>query len=301
MSRIRFIKMEGCGNDYVFVDGGLASNATDLDSLGSAKEWIPRIVDRHRGVGGDGLILLLPGEKEAFRMQMWNADGSAGLLCLNGLRCAAKYVAEETETGDEFVVETASGDRRVRVFRNEEGKVHEVEVDAGTPDFRRKALPALGEGDELWAERFYVGGTDLLGYGVSVGNPHLVLWMDEEEALWRAPLAEIGEPLSEDPRFPKGVNVHLVTVRNGKGLVMRSWERGSGLTLACGSGAVGSFAVVRRLGEAPAEASVEMPGGSVRMAERGDGSLIMRGPAREVFRGNWAPSGGGTIEIRGRE
>jgi diaminopimelate epimerase len=215
---------------------------------------------------------------------MWNADGSEGLLCLNGLRCTAKYAAEAVPLDDEFVVETAAGERRVRVHRAGE-RVEEVEVEAGTADFRRTSIPAVGDADELWDERFYLGGLDLPGYGVSVGNPHLVLWMDEEEAVWRTPLSEIGGPFHADRRFPEGVNVHLVSPRKGAGLVMRSWERGSGETLACGSGAVAAFAVARRLEKVPERGEVVMPGGTVMMSQDDRGALLMRGPAMEVFRG----------------
>ena len=293
---VHFIKMEGCGNDYIFVDVGLAADSVDIDSLGVVADWVPRIADRHDGVGGDGLILLSSGNKAPVRMRMWNADGSEGLLCLNGLRCVAKYAAEETDAGDEFVVETAAGNRVVRVSRDPSGRVREVEVEAGIPDFRRESLPALGTGEELWHEPFYVGGMDLLGYAVSVGNPHLMLWMDEEPALWRAPLEEIGEPFGDDPRFPEGINVHLLSKRGRGDLVMRSWERGSGATLACGSGAAGAFAVARRLGTVASEATVIMPGGAVRMLSGDDGTLLMRGPAREVFRGDWHLPEEGMIE-----
>jgi diaminopimelate epimerase len=291
MKPIHFVKMEGCGNDYVFVDAGLARNGLDAETRLALTGWIPRLVDRHHGVGGDGLILLEPGARAPVRMAMWNIDGSEGRLCLNGLRCVAKYAAEDGKAGDAFTVETAAGDRKVRVRRDAAGRVEEVEVEAGVPDFRREAIPAVGTGEELWHERFYVAGMDLYGYGVSVGNPHLVLWLDEEDALWRAPLLEIGHAFEHDHRFPEGVNVHLVTGR-GRRLALRSWERGSGATLACGTGSVAAFAVARRLGLAAEEAEVMMPGGAVFIREEGD-QLIMRGPAREVFRGEWDPSSTG--------
>lgn len=284
MTPVRFVKMEGCGNDYVFLDGGVGSHVVDTASLPAPARIAPLIADRHRGVGGDGLILLEPGTAGPVRMRMWNADGSEGRLCLNGLRCAALYVSRESDAGAAFTVETAAGDRRVTVLRAEEDG--EVEIEAGDPDYRRASLPARGEAEELWDERFYVGGMVLSGYGVSVGNPHLILWMEEEEAVHRAPLAEIGEPFEKDPRFPEGVNVHLVS-GNGRGIVMRSWERGSGATLACGSGAVGAFAVARRLGIVPDEAPVRMPGGTVSLRVGDEGGLVMRGPARETFRGTW--------------
>lgn len=285
MTRFPFVKMEGCGNDYVFIDVGLTPGSVKESSLGEVEKWVARIADRHHGVGSDGLILLSPGVDAPVRMRMWNADGSKGLLCLNGLRCAAKYAAEAIALGDEFVVETAAGQRKVRVHRSGEGTVEDVEVEAGTADFRRTAIPATGDPEELWGERFHLGGLDLPGYGVSVGNPHLVLWMDEEPAVWRAPLGEIGGPFEADPRFPEGVNVHLVSSREGRALVMRSWERGSGETMACGSGAVAAFAVARRLEKIPERGEVVMPGGRVEMRQEGNGALIMRGPAREVFRG----------------
>jgi diaminopimelate epimerase len=284
---VRFIKMEGCGNDYVFVDAGIGSAAVDPDALGDPGELARRVSDRHRGIGSDGLIVLRPGESGPVRMTMYNADGSEGRLCLNGLRCAAKYAAETVrEAGESFGVETAAGRFPVRVHRGPDGAVTEVEVRVPPPDFRRSALPALRSGDEIWGETFPAAGLDLPGYGVSVGNPHLVLWIGES-AIADAPLEAIGRPLEGDPRFPEGVNVHLAAGRAQGGLVMRSWERGSGITQACGSGAVAVFAVARRLGRAPESCAVEMPGGEVRMRWLEDGSILMAGPALEVFRGDW--------------
>lgn len=282
MNKVRFIKMEGCGNDYVFLDGLTG------ESNGLPKDIGPlarKLSDRHHGIGSDGLILLLPGDDSPVRMRMWNADGSEGRLCLNGLRCAARYAAEELELDPSFVVETAAGDRKVTMHRDAEGRVEEVEVEVGPADYRRAAIPALGEDKELWGDRFYVGGMDLAGYGLSVGNPHLVLWMEEEEAVWRAPLEDIGEPFNDDLRFPEGINVHLVSASPGRGILMRSWERGSGITQACGTGAVAAFAVANRLKAVGSSAVVRMPGGSLRMSIDDSGRLIMRGPAREVFRG----------------
>jgi diaminopimelate epimerase len=281
MPRLRFIKMEGCRNDYVFLDGGLGSEAMALPEGAPFAEWARVISDRHSGVGGDGLILLEPGAHHAVRMRMWNADGSEGRLCLNGLRCAAKYVAEETGVGDRFTVETISGDRPVCVFRDASGRVNEVEVLVGVPDFRRSALPASGSGNELWGETFQVGGRTLPGYAVSVGNPHLVFPVSGR--IEDVPLEALG-PWSRAARFPDGMNVHVLARIEG-GLDMRSWERGTGATLACGSGAVAVYAVAHRLGLVGNESDVHMPGGTVQLRENDEGALILRGPAREVFRG----------------
>jgi diaminopimelate epimerase len=287
-TRIPFVKMEGCGNDYVFIDAGLTPDAVDVEALGAFDELARAVSDRHYGVGSDGLILLEAGDMSPMRMRMWNADGSEGLLCLNGLRCAAKYAAESVRgLGETFMVETAAGERRVRAHRSALGGVEEVEVWTGEPDFRRESLPASGSGPEIWGDRFPAGSIELPGFAVSVGNPHLVLWAARGDVVRRAALAEFGPRLEKDPRFPRGVNVHVVAATGRDALVMRTWERGSGLTLACGTGAVAAYAVALRLGEVQGEVVARMPGGEVWMRREETGGLVMRGPAREVFRGEW--------------
>lgn len=286
--RIPFVKMEGCGNDYVFIDAGLTRDGTEPGALGALDELARAISDRHYGVGGDGLILLEAGDVSPVHMRMWNADGSEGLLCLNGLRCAAKYAAESVRgLGETFVVETAVGERMVRAHRSSGGGVGEVEVWAGEPDFRRESIPARGSGPEIWGDRFPAGPIELPGFAVSVGNPHLVLWAAREDVVRAAALGEFGPRLEKDARFPHGVNVHVVAAAGKDALVMRTWERGSGLTLACGTGAVAAYAVALRLGEAQGEVVVRMPGGEVWMRREEPGGIVMRGPAREVFRGLW--------------
>jgi diaminopimelate epimerase len=221
-------------------------------------------------------------------MRMWNADGSEGRLCLNGLRCVAKLAAEAMAgIGDSFPVETAAGPRAVTVFRDGEGLVHEVEVDAGTPDFRRSSIPAEGEAEEIWGEQFETAIGPLPGHALSVGNPHVVLWMESPGSVREAALESIGPPLAEHPRFPEGVNVHLAAARDRERLLFRPWERGSGPTRACGTGAVAVFAVARRLGRVEPRGMVAMPGGEVTLRETPGGELQLRGPAREVFRGVW--------------
>jgi diaminopimelate epimerase len=277
---VPFVKMEGCGNDYVFVDAGFAA------VLGEPGDWAAAISDRHTGVGGDGLIVLTRGTRTPLRMRMWNADGSEGKLCLNGLRCAARYAYETGDPGSEFTVETAAGDRRVRVLPPAGSTPFLVEVEAGRPAFARNAIPATGDAALLWGEPFTVDGETWPGYGLSVGNPHLVLW-GSETAVSRARLETAGPVVAGDPRFPEGVNVHLAARRSPDALVMRSWERGSGMTLACGTGAVAVFAAARRLGTVGSRAAVAMPGGTVTMTDDPGRGLIQRGPARETFRGVW--------------
>jgi diaminopimelate epimerase len=282
---MRFVKLEGCGNDYVFVDAGLLPGCEAPP--GNPAALAVRVSERRYGIGSDGLILLDAGARGPVRMRMWNADGTEGLLCLNGLRGAAKYAADRLpDLGDAFDVETASGVRPVRVLRDEEGRVYEVEVRVGPPDFRREALPAAGDRDELWDEAVTVEGVSFAAYGVSVGNPHLVLMVGSAQEVEDAPLEAVGRSFEDPARFPGGINVHVAAVA-GEELTLRHWERGSGATLACGSGAAAAFAVARRLGAIPAEAAVRIPGGVLLLHEAPDGVLVLRGPVREVFTGDW--------------
>jgi diaminopimelate epimerase len=288
---IPFVKMEGCGNDYVYLDAGLATGAGHTQDWDPLDEIARAVSDRHFGVGSDGLIVL---DKPAAnpRMRMFNADGSEGELCLNGLRCAAKLVADVLpELEHAFVMDTAAGPRHVVVADTGPGRAMVV-VEAGHPEFGRARIPATGSAPELWDEVFTVGAgiagaATLPGYGVSVGNPHLVLWAFHRDQVRDADMRAVGSPLEHDPRFPQGVNIHLVAAGDDGALHVRHWERGSGATLACGSGAVAVFAVARRLGRAEAKVTVHMPGGDVVMEQRDDGSLIQTGPAVEVFRGTW--------------
>jgi diaminopimelate epimerase len=183
-------------------------------------------------------------------------------------------------------METASGVRRVRVTAS--SPAHStVRVEVGRPEFRRGHIPAAGEGAELWDEPVEVSGRTFPGYGLSLGNPHLVLWFDAVESLLAHPIREF-HPLSVNTAlFPEGVNVHGALRAGPDELRMRTWERGSGETQACGSGSVAVFAVARRLGLVGGRATVHMPGGPVVMEENPDGLLVMTGPAEEVFSGVW--------------
>ena len=293
-----FVKMEGCGNDYVLVDAGLTAAGVDPASLDPLDDLARRVSDRHYGVGSDGLILMLPGRDAPVRMRIFNADGSEAELCLNGLRCVASYAARALPgAGEAFTVETGAGPRPVRVRVQDEHHA-EVEVQVGGAGLpaegsAEKAAPARPVAGEAVApgvpavreERFPEMG--LSGYAIDVGNPHLVLWRDNAAAVDAADLAVLGPRLEKDPRFPARTNVHWVARTASGALHMRSWERGSGITLACGSGAVAVFRVARALGKAAPRVVVQMPGGDVRLREEPDGSIFLTGPAREVFRGSW--------------
>jgi len=276
---VRFTKVEGAGNDYVLVD------ADELAARDPA-EVSRAISDRHRGVGSDGLLVVGPGTGEAVAaMRIFNADGSEGRMCGNGLRCVVRWLAERHGlTGHEFVVATASGPRRGR--RDAEGA---VTVSMGRPDFRPASLPVDLPGDgsapaELPLPAGLPADPDV-AFCVSTGNPHLVVRVGDVTG---ADLALYGRTLQADPRLGDGANVHLVQSDGQDRLVVRPFERGSGATRACGTGAVAVAAVARNLGWiGPGVCRVAMPGGELAVSLDEDGEAWLGGPSRLVFDGEW--------------
>ncbi len=260
---MRFTKMQGLGNDYVYVN--CFEEKVEAPTLAAKK-----VSDRHFGVGSDGLILICPSDRADCRMEMYNADGSRGAMCGNGIRCVAKYAYEAGLVKHaDMSVETDSGIRHVKC-RPENGKVRLVEVDMGTP--------VVGEREAfLWGKR------ELFFTPVDMGNPHAVFFDEGEE------LPEVtcfGPAVEKSSRFPGGVNVEAIHVENGRTLSMRVWERGSGETMACGTGACASFAAARTLGFVGDTGTVKLLGGDLEIFWPGPGEpLRMTGPAVEVFRG----------------
>ncbi len=260
---LKFAKMQGLGNDYVYVN---CFEETVKEPELAAK----RISDRHFGVGSDGLILICPSRRADCRMEMYNADGSRGAMCGNGIRCVAKYAYEAGLVGKtDMVVETDSGIRHVRC-RPENGRVRLVEVDMG--------IPVVGE-----REAFVWEGRKLWFTPVDMGNPHAVFFEDGS-GLPAVPV--FGPVVEKSPRFPGGVNVEAVRAEDETTLSMRVWERGSGETMACGTGACASFAAAKTLGLVGNAGVVKLLGGELEIAWAGPGEpLFMTGPAVEVFRG----------------
>lgn len=286
---MRFLKVEGAGNDYVLVDA-FRERCRDPFALSRA------ISDRHTGVGSDGLLLVGPppaGSRAAAEMRMYNADGSEGRMCGNGLRCVVRWLVREGRgRRGEVLVETAAGPRRGRLLSDVgEGR---VEVSMGRPSFLPEDVPARLPGDGAAPPVFPVPDELALpareAHAVSVGNPHVVLRVPDPAAV---DLARCGAPIETHPSFPDGVNVHFAALHEfAPGatplLDVRPWERGSGATRACGTGAVATAAVARALGWTDADrVDVQMPGGrlGVRFDETGEAWLV--GPARLVFHGEW--------------
>ncbi len=271
---MRFVKVEGAGNDYVLVE--------TFGQRVEAPAALARAVSaRHGGIGSDGLLLVgppdAPGAEASLRI--FNADGSEGRMCGNGLRCVVLWLLQERRApGPEVRVQTASGLRRGR--RLADGT---VETDMGVPDFGRAALGLTGEGAAELPAPSGAGADPPLAYGVSVGNPHLVLRV---AAPARVDLPAVAGALQR--AVPGGANVHVIAVRGRDLLEARPFERGSGATQACGTGAVACAAVARRQGWIEADVvRVAMPGGELRV--RWDGRLMasLAGPARLPFTGEW--------------
>ncbi|HLU38436.1 MAG TPA: diaminopimelate epimerase [Planctomycetota bacterium] len=265
MMRLRFVKMEGAGNDYVYVDA--IRQRIDLDV---AQRLAPRLADRHYGIGGDGLILLAPSASADVRMVMWNADGSRGAMCGNGVRCLAKLAYDEgIARRPSIVVETDGGVRAVDLLFDG-ATVVGARVDMGAVRVETEPRTLLLTGRTV---TFHAG---------DAGNPHAVVFVDDVDA---APVEEVGRGLQRAATFPDGVNVEFVEVRPDGSLRQRTFERGSGETLACGSGATVAAAAAVRTGRvAGPKVDVLLRGGTLTI-DVGDDRVLMSGPAREVFRG----------------
>ena len=261
---MKFTKMHGLGNDYVYVNG-FKEKEQDWGEVSKA------VSAPHFGVGSDGLIVILPSEKADFKMRMFNADGSEGEMCGNGIRCVGKYVYDHKMTDKkDITVETLAGIKRLHLTTEGE-KVSAVEVDMGkaevSEDVMMKVSPVKG----------------YKGTPVNVGNPHVVIFVKDVDKI---EIEKDGPIIENHKHFPNRTNVEFVEVLNRHTLKMRVWERGSGETMACGTGACASVVAGVSKGLIDADASVELRGGrlSVRVDEN-DGHIYMTGPATRVFSG----------------
>ena len=279
---MKFTKMHGCGNDYVYVD------CTE-HMLADPSAAAIAVSDRHFGVGGDGLILICPSDKADFRMAMYNADGSEGSMCGNGIRCVAKFVYDKGLTDKTTLnIETKAGIKTLELTV-ENGKVSLVKVNMGMPDFRAEAVPVVGLGREVpglgegvIGQTVTVAGKPWTMTCLSMGNPHAVVWVDDVASL---PLEQIGPAFEHAPYFPDRVNTEFVQVLNDHEINMRVWERGSGETLACGTGACASTAACYLNGRTGAQVMVHLRGGDLAVELGEDGCIYMTGPATTVFEG----------------
>ena len=275
---MKFTKMQGLGNDYIYVNGF-------EETVENPAETARKISDRHFGVGSDGLVLILPCEEADFEMRMFNADGSEAEMCGNASRCVGRYVYERGLTGKtELTLKTGSGIRDMKL-EVRDGKVLSVSVDMGMPELRPERIPVMLEGENAVSRPLEAAGESLRVPCVSMGNPHAVIFTEDAD---RAEVERIGRAVETHPLFPRKTNVEFVTVRDRQHLRMRVWERGSGETMACGTGACASLVAAVLNGLCDREAELELNGGRLSVLwDEKTGRVFQRGPAEFVFEGEW--------------
>ena len=271
--RRKFVKMHGAGNDYIYFDC-LQEDIADKGGVAL------RLSDRHNGIGGDGAVFICPSKVADARMRMFNADGSEGNMCGNAIRCVAKYLYDSgIVSKEEMRIETKSGIKSLHCCA-EEGKVRSVRVDMGPASFDPAALPVLLEGEVIGRTVSVAGGQYAITC-VSMGNPHCVLFTDPDSV----DIEKVGPKFECDPLFPERVNTEFVSVIGKNALKMRVWERGSGETLACGTGACAAAAAACACGlcERGEDITVQLRGGTlvIRVGE----TVSMTGEAVLVFTG----------------
>lgn len=274
---MKFTKMHGCGNDYVYVD-------CTQEELDNPEEAAVKVSDRHFGIGSDGLILICSSETADFRMAMYNADGSEGAMCGNGIRCVAKYVYDKGLTDKENIsIETKSGIKELELTV-EDGKVSLVKVNMGAPILRAKDIPVDVDTEKCIDSDINVDGKDYKITCVSMGNPHAVTFIDEDVKTF--PIEKIGPKFENHPMFPDRVNTEFVQVLNRHEVNMRVWERGSGETLACGTGTCATVVACVLNGLTDDEVTVHLLGGDLFIKyDRENDTVWMTGPAVIAFEG----------------
>ena len=288
---MRFTKMHGLGNDYIYVNC-FTETVNDPESLAV------QLSDRHTGIGGDGLILICPSDSADVRMRMFNVDGSEAEMCGNGIRCLAKYVCDYdlARVGGGFAaaggksyekslnIETPRGILTVGLQLGGDGKVSMVCVNMGEPILAAEDIPVSLKGDKIVNHPIEIDGTELEMTCVSMGNPHAVFFCKDTNAIY---LEKIGPLIENHPIFPQRTNAHFVTVHSANEFTMRTWERGSGITMACGTGACASLIAGVLGGWTDRNALGHLPGGDLELVwSEADNCVYMAGPAVEVFSGN---------------
>lgn len=273
---MKFTKMHGLGNDYVYVN----CFEEKIDNPPAVARFVS---DRHFGIGSDGLIMINPSKTADFEMEMYNADGSRGEMCGNGIRCVAKYVYDYGLTDKtQISVETLGGIKYLDLTV-EDGKVSLVKVDMGTPELEADLIPIISEREQVIDEPIEVDGKEYHMTGVSMGNPHAVIYVDDVKGL---DLEKIGPKFENHERFPKRINTEFVHCIDRQTVEMRVWERGSGETLACGTGAcaVAVSSILNNLTDT--QVTVKLLGGDLQIEwDREKDRVFMTGPATVVFDG----------------
>jgi diaminopimelate epimerase len=278
VKNVKFTKMHGCGNDYVYID--CTENSIENEEAAAI-----RLSDRHFGIGGDGMILIKKSDIADFEMAMFNADGSRGAMCGNGIRCVAKFVFDHKLTDKTSIAIESMGAIKYIDLEVENGKAIGAKVDMGKPNLKASDIPVLTENEKAVNEPISVDGKEYKMTCVSMGNPHAVIFIDKSPK--EIELEKIGPKFENNPVFPDRTNTEFIKVIDRKNLEMRVWERGSGETLACGTGACASAVAAIINGYCDNEVTVHLLGGDLKISWSGNEneSVFMTGPATTVFEG----------------
>ena len=275
--KINFTKMHGAGNDYVYVN-------CFREKVDDPGELSILLSDRHKGIGGDGLVLICPSDKADAQMRMFNLDGSEGAMCGNAIRCVAKFIYDNgIAHKDTVTIETKSGIKTIQI-RNKNDRFISASVDMGKAVFVPAEIPMSCGGDSFVSKPITVGGKDYLCTAVSMGNPHAVIFTDGIDSL---DLEKTGPQFENHKLFPNRINTEFIEVIDAHTLNMRVWERGSGETFACGTGACASAvaAVLNGFCARDEEILIHLRGGDLRITYKSDETVIMKGPAEFICEG----------------
>ncbi len=275
---MKFTKMHGIGNDYIYV------NCFE-EKVDNPEKVSIYVSDRRKGIGSDGLVMIMPSDKADFRMRIFNADGSEAMMCGNATRCIGKYVYDKGLTDKtEITLETNSGIKYLTLFP-ENGKVEFVEVDMGKAILTPKDIPVNSDKERFISEPVEVDGKEYKITCVSMGNPHAIVYMDDIKDL---ELEKIGPSFENHKLFPDRINTEFIEVIDSHTLNMRVWERGSGETFACGTGACASVvaSVLNGYCNHDEEVTVHLRGGDLKITWNSDGTVIMKGPAALICDGD---------------
>lgn len=273
---MKFTKMHGCGNDYIYVNG-FVEEITDKPA------FVKKVSDRHFGVGGDGVIFINPSEEADFEMEMYNADGSRAEMCGNGIRCVAKYVYDKGLTDQTHISIVSCGKVKYLDLNVEDGLVTSVRVNMGAPILTAKEVPVISSMEQSVDEPVAVGGKEYRMTCVSMGNPHAVVFMEDVANL---DIAAVGPLFENHEAFPNRTNTEFVEVRDRSHVFMRVWERGTGETLACGTGCCATVVACVLNGLTEPAVTVRVLGGEIMIEwDREQNFVYMTGPAVTVFEG----------------
>lgn len=282
---LRFTKMQGCGNDYIYVNG--FAEQIDADKK---PELVRRLSDRHFGIGGDGVIFINPGKSAEFEMEMYNADGTRAQMCGNGIRCVAKYVYDYGLTDKTSItIESFGNVKYVELALGNDGKAATVKVNMGAPIIRADKVPVISENEQVIDEEIVAGGRSYQMTCVSMGNPHAVVFVNELADMKAFDIEHVGPYFEHHERFPERTNTEFVKVIDRNTVEMRVWERGTGETLACGTGCCAVTVACVLNGLTDTKVNVKVLGGEILCEWDQEANLVyMTGPAATVFEGEIA-------------